>query len=417
MQYEPLRIYHEHQSSQLCARHCLNNLLQGPYFTEFDLSKIALDLDKEEQQLLASDGDSGGLLEWLKTNKQSQNVSDDGNFSIQVLRRALDNLGLKIYHWGNKEISDAQAHPENETGFICNLQAHWFSVRRIGGQWYNLNSLSGLPETKAIPTTISNFYLSAFLSTLTNDGYSIFVCRGDWPHLHSYDPHQLLPKYAIWRLATIVKSRTDTYDKNLLSQVNKSRNGQEITGLGWGNNGNNNLSQDQMLQMALQQSMMQQNNNMNMNTNNNMGGYQQEDPELAHALALSMNEQNKNKNSNSNSNQNGNTNNSMDLDDEEAMLAKALAMSMDQDENKEDIEIVDEPDENDKDVCIIQLRLPKNKKISRRFKGEHTLNDVANYVKSEDQSFKSIIFVCPPNKSYNDMEMKLEVITKELCAN
>ena len=97
MQFEPLRIYHEHQSSQLCARHCLNNLLQGPYFTEFDLSKIALQLDKEEQQLLAQDGDeNAGLIEWLKTNQQSQNVSDDGNFSIQVLRRALDNLGINI---------------------------------------------------------------------------------------------------------------------------------------------------------------------------------------------------------------------------------------------------------------------------------------------------------------------------------
>eukprot|EP01083_Nonionella_stella_P296646 1007696_1 len=148
MQFEPLRIYHEHQSSQLCARHCLNNLLQGQYFTEFDLSKIALDLDKEEQALLAQDGDeNNGLIEWLKHNPQSQNVSDDGNFSIQVLRRALSNLGLKIYHFGHEQVKQAQEHPEKETGFICNLQAHWFAIRRIGGLWYNLNSLSGLPET------------------------------------------------------------------------------------------------------------------------------------------------------------------------------------------------------------------------------------------------------------------------------
>ena len=33
-------VYHESQESNLCARHCLNNLLQGPYFSEMDLAKI-----------------------------------------------------------------------------------------------------------------------------------------------------------------------------------------------------------------------------------------------------------------------------------------------------------------------------------------------------------------------------------------
>lgn len=25
-------------------------------------------------------------------------------------------------------------------GFICNSQAHWFTIRKIDGVWYNLNS-------------------------------------------------------------------------------------------------------------------------------------------------------------------------------------------------------------------------------------------------------------------------------------
>eukprot|EP00486_Rosalina_sp_Unknown_P001685 CAMPEP_0201567108 /NCGR_PEP_ID=MMETSP0190_2-20130828/7414_1 /ASSEMBLY_ACC=CAM_ASM_000263 /TAXON_ID=37353 /ORGANISM="Rosalina sp." /LENGTH=465 /DNA_ID=CAMNT_0047986693 /DNA_START=53 /DNA_END=1450 /DNA_ORIENTATION=+ len=451
MQYERLRIYHEHQSSQLCARHCLNNLLQGPYFTEFDLSKIALQLDKEEQQLLAQDGDeNAGLIEWLKTNQQSQNVSDDGNFSIQVLRRALDNLGLGIFHFGNKEISDAQQHPENEQGFICNLQAHWFAIRRIGGQWYNLNSLSGLPETKAKPTTLGSFYLSAFLSTLANDGYSIFVIRSDtWPHLHSYDPQQLLPPYAKWYLHTDIKDRSETYPKHLLEQVNKSRNGQNVTALGaWGGNntfsgGNNNggatvnlsaMTQEEQLQYAMMQSAATNNNNTNNNNNgNNMAN---EDPELAHALAISMNAYNENKNNNNNNN-NGNA---MNVDDEDTLLAQALAMSMEQDNDndktnnenentntnesnpKEEevddkkMEIVEEPPLDDDNACIIQLRLPQNKKIERRFKKEHKLGDVSNFVKSEDSSFTNIIFVCPPMDSFNDMDMSLEEICKKLNA-
>eukprot|EP00484_Ammonia_sp_Unknown_P006871 CAMPEP_0197074188 /NCGR_PEP_ID=MMETSP1384-20130603/210983_1 /TAXON_ID=29189 /ORGANISM="Ammonia sp." /LENGTH=467 /DNA_ID=CAMNT_0042513029 /DNA_START=86 /DNA_END=1489 /DNA_ORIENTATION=+ len=448
MQYEPLRIYHEHQSSQLCARHCLNNLLQGPYFTEFDLSKIALDLDKEEQALLAQDGDeNNGLVEWLKHNQQSQNVSDDGNFSIQVLRRALDNLGLSIIHLGHKDVVEAQQHPEKETGFICNLQAHWFAVRRIGGQWYNLNSLSGLPETKAKPTTISNFYLSAFLSTLQNDGYSIFVVRSDnWPHLHSYDAHQLLPPYAKWYLATEIKDRSETYPKELLDQVNKSRNGLHVTGLGaWAGNNQpaqvdlSQMTQEEMLQYAMMQSV---NANHNHNTNqfggDNLHGLANQDPELAEALAMSMSAYN---NGNDADNSNNSTQNKkeeadghveMDVDDEDALLQQALAMSMEQEaqkkeENEEETEIkkneaeqaakseiVDEPDESDADCCSIVFRMPQNKRLERRFKKQHTLQCVADYVKSEDASFKNVIFVCPPMNSYDDMEMTLETICKEL---
>eukprot|EP01083_Nonionella_stella_P006293 18311_1 len=419
MQFQPLQIYHEHQSSQLCARHCLNNLLQGPYFTEFDLSKIALDLDKEEQALLAQDGDSG-LVEWLKQNKQSQNVSDDGNFSIQVLRRALDNLSLKIYHFGHKDVSGAQQHPEHEQGFICNLQAHWFAIRRIGGQWYNLNSLSGLPETKAKPTTISNFYLSAFLSSLTNDGYSIFVVRSDnWPHLHSYDPQQLLPPYAKWYVAPEVKARADTYPKHLLDQVNQSRNGQNVTSLGWGDT-NNNMNQDDMLQFALQESAQ--------DADPNMYDMRQQDPELAHALALSM-QQNNGNNNNHNTKQEEAVNDAEELEDEDVLLQQALAMSMMKDNNEEDQQqemndndqdmednkdIVSEPDESEEDCCSIQLRLPQNKRIERRFKIQHTLRDVAVFVKSQDASFNDIVFVCPPMHSYHDKELTLDAICKEL---
>jgi Ataxin-3 len=27
-----------------------------------------------------------------------------------------------------------------KTGFICNNAAHWFTIRKIDGIWYNLNS-------------------------------------------------------------------------------------------------------------------------------------------------------------------------------------------------------------------------------------------------------------------------------------
>merc|ERR1712154_436172 len=109
-----------------------------------------------------------------------------------------------------------------------------------------------------------------------------------------------------------------------------------------------------------------------------------EDPELAHALALSM-KHNKNK------------------ENEENIKSESAKQ-----------QVVEEPDEKEADVCSIQLRLPKNKKIERRFKKKHTLNDVANFVKSQDSSFDDIVFVCPPMNSYHDMQLSLDAICKEL---
>ena len=45
-------IYHEKQESMLCGQHCLNNLLQGPYFSAMDLANIAHDLDAREREFM-----------------------------------------------------------------------------------------------------------------------------------------------------------------------------------------------------------------------------------------------------------------------------------------------------------------------------------------------------------------------------
>lgn len=65
----------------------------------------------------------------------------------------------------------------NENGFICNNQAHWFSIRKIGEKWYNLNSTN-----RAGPEIISDFYFSAFLLSVKQNGYTIFVVKGQYPN-------------------------------------------------------------------------------------------------------------------------------------------------------------------------------------------------------------------------------------------
>jgi ataxin-3 len=50
------KVYFERQAyDKLCGVHCLNSLMQGPYFNPFSLSEIAQKLDEMEKQLLGED--------------------------------------------------------------------------------------------------------------------------------------------------------------------------------------------------------------------------------------------------------------------------------------------------------------------------------------------------------------------------
>lgn len=59
--------------------------------------------------------------------------------------------------------------------YICNFKQHWITIRKLGNQWFNLNSLLTGPEL------LSNTYLGMFLAQLQNDGYSIFIVMGNLP--------------------------------------------------------------------------------------------------------------------------------------------------------------------------------------------------------------------------------------------
>ncbi|TRY72970.1 hypothetical protein TCAL_15693, partial [Tigriopus californicus] len=52
-----------------------------------------------------------------------------------------------------------------QSAFICNYREHWFTIRRIGNQWFNLNSLLTGPEL------VSDTYLSLFLAQLQQVTY------------------------------------------------------------------------------------------------------------------------------------------------------------------------------------------------------------------------------------------------------
>lgn len=65
----------------LCGLHCINALLQGPYFNEVTMGQVAQDLDQKEKQIMAEAGyQSQEFLKYMQEG--SSNVANDGNFSI-----------------------------------------------------------------------------------------------------------------------------------------------------------------------------------------------------------------------------------------------------------------------------------------------------------------------------------------------
>ena len=164
-------IYHELQDSALCGQHCLNNLLQQPFFTVGDLADIAEMLDIMEQQCMLEGGATPDAIA-----KESENVDESGNFSIEVLKCALQNASdLELVPWFPEAAVKRNEDPSGEVGFIVNWSNHWYAIRKVGEHWWDLNSVN------PTPLHVSSFYLSAFLAQLVQDGYSVFAVRGMYP--------------------------------------------------------------------------------------------------------------------------------------------------------------------------------------------------------------------------------------------
>ncbi|CAG9855912.1 unnamed protein product [Phyllotreta striolata] len=255
-------IFHEKQEGSLCAQHCLNSLLQGPYFTAVELSTLAQTLDEEERKRMAECGEESE--EYHKFLQQpSGNMDDSGYFSVQVISSALQVWGLELVPYSS---TDARllSDPSDMTAFICNFKDHWFTVRKIGRQWFNLNSLLSKPEL------ISDTYLVLFLAQLKNDGYSIFAVLGDLPECTADEILRNQPVYAVPR--PVLMSNLSTEDPEL--------------------------------QAALQLSLANETDFLPRET---------EDPDLQEALRLSMQQ---------------NFHSSPEEDDEESLLQKAINMSL-----------------------------------------------------------------------------------------
>ncbi|XP_074852719.1 ataxin-3 isoform X2 [Carettochelys insculpta] len=201
-------IFHERQEGSLCAQHCLNNLLQGEYFSPVELSSIAQQLDEEERMRMAEGGVSS---EEYRTFLQqpSGNMDDSGYFSIQVISNALKVWGLELILFNSPEYQRLGIDPINERSFICNYKEHWFTVRKLGKQWFNLNSLLMGPEL------ISDTYLALFLAQLQQEGYSIFVVKGDLPDCEADQLLQMIQVQQMQRPKLIGEENVQSRDQRV----------------------------------------------------------------------------------------------------------------------------------------------------------------------------------------------------------
>lgn len=200
-------LYHEVQESKLCAVHCVNTALQGPFFSEFDLAALASDLDDKERQMMLEGGLASDELAGFNS-EESHNVSMDGDFSIQVLQKALEVWDLQVIPLDCPVAEPAQIDPELENAFICNMQEHWFCIRKVNGEWYNFDSLYAAPEH------LSKFYLSAYLDSLKTSGWSIFLVRGNFPKEFSISYFESSNGFGQWMLPEDAERITKTRMQN-----------------------------------------------------------------------------------------------------------------------------------------------------------------------------------------------------------
>nr|XP_043621444.1 ataxin-3 homolog [Erigeron canadensis] len=205
-------LYHEVQESKLCAVHCVNTVLQGPFFSEIDLAALASDLDQRENQMLSQDF----------VSQESHNVSMDGDFSIQVLQKALEVWDLQVIPLHSPVAEPAQVDPELENAFICHLQDHWFCIRKVNGEWYNFDSLYAAPEH------LSKFYLSAYLDTLKGFGWSIFLVRGNFPKECPITSGEASNGYGQWLLPEDAERIIKSCNTGQRQQQNREQQQQQL---------------------------------------------------------------------------------------------------------------------------------------------------------------------------------------------
>jgi len=252
-------VYHERQEAMLCGQHALNNLIQANAFTPVSLAEIAGQLDQMELNYMANNNEGGvSSKDYLKRLAEgSGNVDESGNFSIEVLRSALlSRYNIELPNIRQQGLSKVEVTTMD--GFICNRSAHWFAIRKINDRYWNLNSTLERPEV------ISHFRLAAEVEALQNSGYSVFCVVDSLPPPCTNEAmmDQGLPKYW-WKEEDLLKGKTNAMTRadDPWKDVGSGRrlDGGKKSSVGAGQQSKpiSEMSEEEMLQMAMEASLEQ----------------------------------------------------------------------------------------------------------------------------------------------------------------
>jgi ataxin-3 len=189
-----------------------------------------------------------------RISEGSGNVDPSGNFSIEVLRAALNaKYGLELPSLLQEGVA-AFGDVTDMEGFICNREAHWFAIRKVNGRFWNLNSMAERPEI------ISHFQLATEIQGWQNSGYSVFCVPNSLPPPCSSKAQRSvgLPQYW-WKEDDLVQGKGRNAVTGATDPWRDVGSGMRLDGQHTSNNLNMNdlgdLTEDEMMQMALAASL------------------------------------------------------------------------------------------------------------------------------------------------------------------
>ena len=191
-----------------------------------------------------------------------QFVDAQGNFSIEVLKAAIQNkYGIQLPHLTAKDLQPGNGMLDitDYQGFLYHKSDHWFAIRKIGGRFWNLNSTVERPEV------ISHFTLATEISRSRNEGYTVFCVPDGLPPV-GYKPSNPTPtSYGRWhRMSDLLRGKS-TDESSLKDPWENVGSGMRLDGKKSGasslassiaSNGIiEGLSEEEQLQLALQFSL------------------------------------------------------------------------------------------------------------------------------------------------------------------
>ena len=120
-----------------------------------------------EVELLTS---PGGHLDRAAASQHIDQHS--GDFSVEVLKAALAQLGCRLVNAEHAEVVERLAEaPEAEEGYLMHRSSHWRALRPLAGIWWNLDS------RLARPRRLSAAALRELVTRLRVDGGTVHVVQ------------------------------------------------------------------------------------------------------------------------------------------------------------------------------------------------------------------------------------------------